>query len=1391
MNNTELHSACREGNVSIVRKLILEHKADVNARNNENNTPLHLAARFGKEEVALTLINEFGCDIKVKGQFGRSLLHSACEGGNVNLVRKLILEHKAEVNARDDQNNTPLHLAAGFGKEEVTLALINEFGCDTKVKGQLGRSLLHSACQEGNVSLVRKLILEHKADVNARDDQNNTPLHLAAWFGKEEVTLALINEIGCDTKVKGQLGRSLLHSACQGGNVNLVRKLILEHKADVNARDDQNNTPLHLAAGFGKEEVTLALINEIGCDTKVKGQLCRSLLHNACQEGNVSLVRKLILEHKADVNARDDQNNTPLHLAACFGKEEVTLALINEIGCDTKVKGQLGRSLLHSACEGGNVNLVRKLILEHKADVNARDDQNNTPLHLAACFGKEEVTLALINEIGCDTKVKGQLCRSLLHNACQEGNVSLVRKLILEHKADVNTRDDQNNTPLHLAACFGKEEVALTLINEFGCDTKVKSQFGRSLLHNACQGGNVNLVRKLILEHKADVNARDDQNNTPLHLAAWFGKEEVTLALINEIGCDTKVKGQLCRSLLHSACQGGNVNLVRKLILEHKADVNTRDDQNNTPLHLAAGFGKEEVTLALINEFGCDTKVKGQVGRSFLHSACEGGNVSLVQKLMFNYEHLSPLVVDEDGNTPLHICAYLGHIKCVEALLLSKAPVLIRNSNAKAPIDLTKGEVKVFLDKCIKETQLVDYELLREHAKNKYSGSEHITRIFVIGNPGAGKSSLIESLKREGYFQYYFVRVSKSMVPPHTAGIIPSIHVSKQYGRALFYDFAGDSEYYSSHAAILEKLASSQIGDNIFLLVADLREEDSVLQNQLHYWFSFIQYQNINVRLPSLIVIGSHADLLSKNVASEKWSLMEDFVSTVSQSKVIDDVSHYMLDCCRPGSKQIGNIQNKIKSLIQDSPRYNLLLEESILLGILDRDFSNVIACPVSTIASHLHLTGIPLAKTPKGLYPIFEHLQSIGTLFVVGEKRGNYHVVLNTSKLTNTVHEMLFSKHAILGFCKKLKLDTTFLNIGVIPESFLQKLPPYITKECLIQFQYCQEIKKNSISFFPSIPQCNSSLLFFPALCRLDKSEESWFITPSLDTYSIGWLAQCADPFDFFPPRFLHVLLLRVVFRFTLSAHCVKENESISGVSSDHIHLKRRCTMWKTGVHWLMKEGVECRVELVESNKSVVVATRSFKADTENCVTVFNDIVNCVMEAKTEFCHTTRPEFFLLDSNSEADYLVKDNHFAISDAESVLWSLGENFVVSITGRKAMERSKLLCMRKLTYWNSLFPIDITSVLHYLKDVVKELYHLGLHLKIAEGKLDAIGKDYPTDTEKRRRELVKEWMNSSLEPPCWWQLVEALNKASHGVLAEEIEQEHSEFIGIRVSLYNRV
>ena len=1095
-------------------------------------------------------------------------------------------------------------------------------------------------------------------------------------------------------------------------------------------------------------------------------------LHEAAQSGDVYKIRRF----KVYLNAITESGETPLHLAASEGHLGAVRVLVLELKADVNAYTDNGSTPLHRAAYWGHLDVARVLIAEFKANVNACTYQGSTPFEMAVSNKSEEVALALVNEFHCDTKGG----TPYLLTACWTGCVNVVQALLKKHGTSIlySTVSIQGKdgrvvptTPCQeLTRLYYKHDMALMLVKEFG--SSVKDHKGRSLLHIACNENDVRLVRILLEDGKADAIARDDEGNTPLHVAALSGRECMVNVLINEYKCDITIKDYKGRSLLHSACAGGNVRLVRTLVLDHKADIIARDEEGNTPLHLAAMSGSEDVVLALMNEFGCDINDTGHLGRSLLHSACTSNNGSLVTLLS---QHITTLVVDDNGDTPLHTCAGLGNMESVKALLHLNPPVMIRNNLGQIPKDLEGkgGDIDAYMNnnKCKFYSQ---YDAVQTHAKKKYSLPEPITRAFVIGNPGAGKSSLVEALKREGFFDWFW-KVSESSVPPHTAGIVPSIHTSKHYGRILFYDFAGDAEYYSSHSAILENLASSRKGDNLIILVVDTREMAEI-QKIFRYWLSFVQHQQFHGQKPHLIVVGSHLDLLTEDVAKvrgKKLKLLCDSINTEVSAL-------FMLDCCQPKSNQITEIQTLMSRLTKDSPRFKLSIQASILLGLLEKDFSNVPACSIQTLLTHIKETGIDLPTNTQLFCPILLELHDLGLLFLIdSSNRQTSSVVLNMSQLTNIVHESLFSKESILKEVFE-KEDISFsLSAGIIPQSILDKiLPENITKECLVQLQYCQEISHAEAHVFPPLKASNStdqSFLFFPALCSADKSKVGW-VTPTDLSYGIGWLARCKDPYDYLSPRFHHVLMLRLVFKFTLSAN-LPADQATSG-SPDPSHFQRRCTVWKTGVHWLMEEGVECMVELVDANKEVVVLTRSTKDRAENCAAVFNDIVSCVMEAKAEFCNSVRLEFFLLDSTSEADYHSADNLFAMRDVERVLTSAEgkAEVIVSTSGKRQMERSKLLCLRNFTLWYSLFPMDFKSVLNYIKDIVKELYMLGLHLGIPKGTLDAIEADNPRDVGKVRRELVKGWMSSSLDPPCWWHLVNALRAARWSVLAEEIATE---------------
>jgi hypothetical protein len=220
---------------------------------------------------------------------------------------------------------------------------------------------------------------------------------------------------------------------------------------------------------------------------------------------------------------------------------------------------------------------------------------------------------------------------------------------------------------------------------------------------------------------------------------------------------------------------------------------------------------------------------------------------------------------------------------------------------------------------------------------------------------------------------------------------------------------------------------------------------------------------------------------------------------------------------------------------------------------------------------------------------------------------------------------------------------------------------------------------------------------------------------------------------------------------------------------------------MWKTGVHWLMEEGAECMVELVNNSKGVVIITKSIR-EQEICADVFCRIFICVMEAKAEFCHTIRPLSFLLHSTDEADYLSEDNLFAMSDVELSLTQPERSLILSITGVKIVERSKLLWLYRLTYWRIYFSMDFASILSYLQEVVQEIFELGIMLNIPVNVLDHLAIEFNHDSGRRRRELVKLWLNSPVCRPCWWILVQALEADSVGRkdIADSIRRDFGEY-----------
>ena len=119
---TPLHlAACRARPQAIAE--LLDHRANMEARDDLGRTPIHMAASFNPDVGAVALLIERGADIWARDQDGATVLHAAA-GYNQRAVVELLLDEDMPTDVTDDFGNTPLHKAAWNPGPETAALLI-------------------------------------------------------------------------------------------------------------------------------------------------------------------------------------------------------------------------------------------------------------------------------------------------------------------------------------------------------------------------------------------------------------------------------------------------------------------------------------------------------------------------------------------------------------------------------------------------------------------------------------------------------------------------------------------------------------------------------------------------------------------------------------------------------------------------------------------------------------------------------------------------------------------------------------------------------------------------------------------------------------------------------------------------------------------------------------------------------------------------------------------------------------------------------------------------------------------------------------------------------------------------------------------------------------------
>ena len=504
-------------------------------------------------------------------------------------------------------------------------------------------------------------------------------------------------------------------------------------------------------------------------------------------------------------------------------------------------------------------------------------------------------------------------------------------------------------------------------------------------------------------------------------------------------------------------------------------------------------------------------------------------------------------------------------------------------------------------------------------------------KMFVIGHGGEGKSTLIEAMEHEptlwSPLVNIFIRPKEvNGVSQRTAGIIPRVFKSRFYGDVLFYDFAGQEAYYSSHAAIIKSAVDTC--PPVFLLVIGLHRNETTITYSVSYWLGIITNQCVNMEGKApLIVVCSHADLVSEvSDVNRKKSIIEKAVNNFISFQLVDIVA---IDCRYSNSdgmnllrRFVGTCCTSIQSKLTVS-----LNSHMFLIYLLDRYPNKVTITLLQVLSDRRNREHSKKEKeifqfippTILRLIEICKQLSDKGhILFLFDESSPeNSHIIIDKAAVLADINGTIFAPNDFKEHCQfatstgivpRTKLAKHFNKYSI---EMLTKLLSYLELAIPIDDEEVLELIKQHVnSTGESADQCGGKFLFCPALIRLTVLSDVFTYLPTL-AYHFGWIITCVEPAHFLNPRFLHVLILRLALTFGFTPQLA--------VNPDFLALQRGCSVWKTGVCWCTHCGVKVLVEVIDK-KQVVVLLQAHKFSAAT-IELQLSIIQKVKDAVSEFC--------------------------------------------------------------------------------------------------------------------------------------------------------------------------
>ncbi|RYP62609.1 hypothetical protein DL771_009652 [Monosporascus sp. 5C6A] len=467
---TPLYTLSFHGCYELVKILLLEKGADVNARGGPCGNALQAASIRGNENI-VTMLLEKGADVNAQAGLYGSALQAASVRGNENIVT-MLLENWANVNAQGGLYGTALQAALLHWNGKIVAMLLG-MGADVNAQGGPYGNAIQAAVlrrplwafgKDGTPDeMTLAILLGRGADTNAQGGPYGNAIQAAVlkpssdYHNKQqkERIVAMLLEKGANVNAQDGPYGSALQAASVGCNTQIVA-MLLENGADVNAQGGSYGNALQIALFCWNQEV-VAMLLEKGANINVQSKLYGNESQAAlfCGNGGIMALKGV------NVNAQGGPYDhalqaavliTPLGHSGSQDKERI-VAMLLEKGADVNAQGGPYGNALQAAVlippsvYEGNQHKERivAMLLENGADVNAQGGPYGNALQAAVLIPPSGYKgnqykgriVAMLLEKGADVNAQGGPYGSALQAALVDRNEE-VMAMLLEKGVDIN-----------------------------------------------------------------------------------------------------------------------------------------------------------------------------------------------------------------------------------------------------------------------------------------------------------------------------------------------------------------------------------------------------------------------------------------------------------------------------------------------------------------------------------------------------------------------------------------------------------------------------------------------------------------------------------------------------------------------------------------------------------------------------------------------------------------------------------------------------------------------------------------------------------------------------------------------------------------------------------------